>query len=80
VETERFRAKEQGKPSFEFEMYKGVLIDDTAMVSSFVELTTRFSLVRSLHDLIGEKKAPTTPLKWKRGRESLSTSSHVTTR
>jgi hypothetical protein len=42
VETERFRVDEQGKPSFELEMYKGVVIDETIMVSSFVELTNIF--------------------------------------
>ena len=68
VETERLRAEEQGKPSFEFEIYKGVLIDETAMVSSFVELTKIFvgTFVQRFN---GEKKTtPTTPLKWKRGK------------
>jgi hypothetical protein len=34
--------REHGKLSFELGMYKGVLIDETAMVSSFVELTKIF--------------------------------------
>jgi hypothetical protein len=34
--------REQGKPSFELEMYKGVLVDETAMVSSPVEVTKIF--------------------------------------
>jgi hypothetical protein len=42
VETERFRVEEQGQQVFEFEMHKGVLIDETVMVSSFVELTNIF--------------------------------------
>jgi hypothetical protein len=42
VKTERFRVEEQGQQGFEFEMYKGVLIDEAVRVSSFVELTKIF--------------------------------------
>jgi hypothetical protein len=42
VETERFRAEEQGQKFYEFEMYKGVLIDETVKVSSFIDLTNIF--------------------------------------
>ena len=42
VKTERFRVEEKGQKDFELEMHKGVLIDKTAMVSSFVELTKIF--------------------------------------
>jgi hypothetical protein len=40
VETERFRAEEQGQKFYQFEMYKGVLIDEAVRVSSFVDLPT----------------------------------------
>jgi hypothetical protein len=42
VKTGRFRAEEQGQQVFEFEMYKGVLIDETVRVSSFPDLTNIF--------------------------------------
>ena len=42
VKTERFRVEEQGQQVFEFEMYKGVLIDEMVRVSSFHDLTNIF--------------------------------------
>jgi len=42
VETQRFRVEEQGQKVLEIEMYKGVLIDETTVVSSFTELTNIF--------------------------------------
>ena len=42
VETQRFRVEEQGQKVLEFEMYKGVLIDERTVVSSFPELTNIF--------------------------------------
>jgi hypothetical protein len=42
VETQRFRVEEQGQQVLGFEMHKGVLIDEAAVVSSFVELTKLF--------------------------------------
>jgi hypothetical protein len=42
VKTERFRVEEEGQQVFEFEMYKGVLIDETVRVSSFHDLTNVF--------------------------------------
>ena len=42
VETQRFRVEEQGQQDLDFEMYKGVLIDETTVVSSFPDLTNIF--------------------------------------
>jgi hypothetical protein len=42
VRTERFRAEEQGKRSYKFEMCKGVLIDETVKVSSLDDLSNIF--------------------------------------
>jgi hypothetical protein len=42
VETERLRVEEQGQQVLEIEMHKGVLIVETIVVSSFVELTKIF--------------------------------------
>jgi hypothetical protein len=42
VNTERFRVEQQGKNTYEFEMHKGVLINETARASSPAELTEIF--------------------------------------
>jgi hypothetical protein len=42
VETQRFRVEDQGKTIHEFDMYQGVLIDETAVVLSLVDLTNIF--------------------------------------